>query len=120
MSYDELQEEIGRLLHGKEWPTIRIPKAVAKAGAWVQDKLAQAKDEKSFIKPWMIDLADQHYPISGALAREKLGWQPRHSLRRTLPEMIERLKRDPHRWYEINGLPLPESLAAVEEVGVEE
>jgi nucleoside-diphosphate-sugar epimerase len=120
MSYDELQEEIGRLLHGKAWPTIRIPKAVAKAGAWVQDKLAGSDDERPFIKPWMIDLADQHYPVSGALAREKLGWQPRHSLRGTLPEMIRRLQQDPRRWYQINKLPLPATLAEAEELGVEE
>jgi nucleoside-diphosphate-sugar epimerase len=120
MSYDELQEEIGRLLHGKAWPTIRIPKAVAKAGAWVQDKLATSKEDRPFIKPWMIDLADQHYPVSGALARTKLGWQPRHSLRATLPEMIRRLHGDPQGWYKTNKLPLPESLAEPEELGVEE
>jgi hypothetical protein len=34
MSYEELQDQLGRLIHGREWPTIRIPKPVDKAGAW--------------------------------------------------------------------------------------
>jgi nucleoside-diphosphate-sugar epimerase len=120
MSYDDLQEEIGRLLHGRAWPTIRIPKAVARAGAWVQDKLAASEEDRPFIKPWMIDLADQHFPVSLAEARKKLGWQPRHSLRQTLPEMIRRLKNDPRRWYELNELPLPEELQEAHAMEVEE
>jgi nucleoside-diphosphate-sugar epimerase len=120
MSYDELQEEIGRQLHGQAWPTIRIPKTLAKAGAWVQDKIAGSDEERPFIKPWMIDMADQHYPVSGALAREALGWQPKHSLRTTLPEMIRRLRDDPRRWYAANKLPLPDSLEEKEKLGVEE
>lgn len=106
VSYAELQDRIGELLHGDEWPTIRIPKLAAKVGAWVQDKLA-GENEPTFIKPWMVDLADQHYPVAIERARKKLGWQPKHRLRTTIDEMIRRLKRDPVSWYETNGLPLP-------------
>ena len=107
MSYEELQDRIGELLHGREWPTIRIPKAVAKAGAWVKDKLA-SEDEPAFIKPWMVDLADQHYPVAIDRARQKLGWNPQRRLRSTIDEMIDRLKEDPQRWYSENNLPAPE------------
>jgi nucleoside-diphosphate-sugar epimerase len=109
MSYEELQDRIGELLHGHEWTTIRIPKAVAKAGAWVKDKLA-SEDEPTFIKPWMIDLADQHYPVAIDRARRELGWQPRHRLRTTIDEMIARLKQYPVRWYNTNNLPPPEDV----------
>jgi nucleoside-diphosphate-sugar epimerase len=115
MSYADLQEEIGRLLHGREWPTIRIPKSVAKAGAWVKEKLATSEEDQPFIKPWMIDLADQHYPVSGQRARERLGWKPEHTLRKILPEMIERLKRDPPAWYEANKIPYPGESGRVQE-----
>jgi nucleoside-diphosphate-sugar epimerase len=108
ISYEELQDCIGELIHGKEWPTIWIPKIVAKAGAWMHDVLAR-KEEEVFIKPWMIDLADQHFPVAIGKAREKLGWEPRHRLCDTLPEMIERLKRHPERWYEKNKLSFPEA-----------
>jgi nucleoside-diphosphate-sugar epimerase len=111
MSYAELQEALGTLIHGKQWPTIRIPKPLAKAGAWIQGSLADEADDEPFIKPWMIDLADQNYPVNIQKARQQLGWTPRHTLRQTLPEMVSRLLKDPQRWYRINGLPLPDELA---------
>jgi hypothetical protein len=46
MSYAELQDCIGELVHGEGWPTIRILKIVAKAGAWAQEKLL---GEETFI-----------------------------------------------------------------------
>lgn len=110
LSYEELQDRLGELIHGKDdWPTIRIPKAVAKAGAWVQQKLAPG-DEKPFIKPWMVDLADAHYPVDVSKAKSALDWTPRHRLSETLPAMVASLKRDPRGWYDANSLPLPEEL----------
>lgn len=108
MSYAELQDTIGLLIHGKEWPTIRIPKAVAKAGAWAENLLAG--EDEAFIKPWMIDLADANYPVEIEHARSKLGWNPVNSLRNTMGEMIARLKRNPQKWYEANGLSFPEEM----------
>ena len=104
MTYAELQDMIGEILHGKEWPTIRIPKVLAKAGAWVQGHLADA-DEGTFIKPWMVDLADAHYPVDISRARASLGWEPRHRLRSTIPEILNRLKQNPKRWYQTHGYP---------------
>ena len=108
MSYEELQESIGELVHGEEWPTIRVPKLFAKAGAWAREKIAG--DQKTFIKPWMVDLADAHYPVDVSRARKKLGWEPWHTLRDTLPQMIGRLKQNPNRWYEKNKLSQPEEM----------
>lgn len=104
MSYEQLQNRIGELIHGDQWLTLRVPKAVAKAGAWVKDKLTP---EEAFVKPWMIDLADDHYPADIAKARERLGWQPQHRLYDTLEEIIARLEYDPQRWYKINNLGEP-------------
>jgi len=101
MTYDQLQDCIGELVHGREWPTIRIPKAVAKAGAWAKDNLLPGEP---FIKPWMIDLADNHYPVEASRARERLDWAPKHRLRETLTEIVQRLKHDPEEWYQRNGL----------------
>jgi hypothetical protein len=102
-----MQDRLGRLIHGRDWPTIRIPKVVAKAGAWAREKMA-GEEEKTFIKPWMVDLADDHYPVVIDRARERLGWSPQHRLRETLKEMVERLKRDPEKWYETNNMKRPE------------
>lgn len=109
VSYDDLQEIIGQEVHGKEWPTIRMPKVLTKAGAWAQEKLHGGK---AAVKPWMVDLADQHYPVSAERAKEVLGWEPKHSLRDTIPAMIRRLQKDPQSWYETNGLAVPEHVAS--------
>jgi hypothetical protein len=52
----------------------------------------------------MIDLADDDYPIAIDRAQKKLGWQPRHRLRNTLPAMVARMKQDPEGWRKSNGL----------------
>jgi nucleoside-diphosphate-sugar epimerase len=105
LSYDELQRTIGRLVHGEEWETRQIPKVVAKTGAWLQDNVPLGED--AFIKPWMIDLADDHFALDISRARDTLGWQPRHSLRDTLPQMISALKTSPGDWYRENKLDPP-------------
>lgn len=108
LSYDELQRSLGRLIHDREWPTRQIPKALAKTGAWLQDNLPLM--EEPFIKPWMIDLADDHYALDISRARTVLGWEPRHALRETLPKMVAALKADPWQWYHDNDLEPPASV----------
>ena len=104
LSYDELQALLGELIHGREWPAVRVPAVAAKAGAWAQD-VSPLSDP--FIKPWMIDMADDHYELDVGRARDLLGWQPRHSLRETLPEIVRTLLDDPRRFYEENELGEP-------------
>lgn len=99
VSYEEMQTTIGKLLHGKQWNTYRIPKPLAKAGAWVQDLFGDP-----FIKPWMVDMADDHSEINIQKAKALLDWEPKHSLRKTLPVMIENLKKYPKQFYKENGL----------------
>jgi nucleoside-diphosphate-sugar epimerase len=108
VSYGELQNNFGRLIHGKEWKTYRIPAALAKVGAWVQDHLPFGPEP--FIKPWMIDRAGDHYELNISRARELLGWEPHLSLRTTLPLMVDELKRDPIAWYKANKLEPPKWL----------
>lgn len=102
LGYEELQTDLGRLIHGRPWPTRRIPKAVAKAGAWMQDKTPFLHDP--FIKPWMIDLADDHYALNIGRARAVLGWSPKRALRETLPLMTAALQKDAEGWYRRNEL----------------
>src|SRR5919108_2819250 len=103
LSYDELQRLLAGHIHGdSDWDTTQIPKAIAKAGAWVQDQIPGV--EEPFIKPWMIDLADDHYALDISRARQLLGWSPRRSLRDTLPKMVTALKTDPEAFYRGNKL----------------
>lgn len=112
LGYDGLQRSFASLIHGEDWETNEIPKEVAKAGAWLQDALPGAKP---FIKPWMVDIADDHYELDISRARDLLGWQPRHSLRETLPKMVDSLKADPAAWYKRNKLKPPSSLKGPEQ-----
>jgi nucleoside-diphosphate-sugar epimerase/uncharacterized membrane protein len=108
LAYDELQHVFGRLIHGEEWETREIPKALAKTGAWIQDEMPLVEDP--FIKPWMIDLADDHYELDITRARQTLGWEPKRSLGETLPKMVDALKADPLAWYKQNKIEPPSEL----------
>lgn len=107
-SYDDLQRQISLLLYGKEIKTYSIPKPLAKLGSFFQNHLPFIP--RPFIKPWMIDFADDNYTLDISLANRFLGWEPKRSLEKTLPIMIESLKKDPINWYKINGLELPKHL----------
>lgn len=100
MSYEELQKEIGTLIHGEEWSTMQVPKPVAKIGAAV----IGACNEDEFIKPFMIDMADDHYAVDTSRAQNLLNWHPKHCLRERLPKIIDFLKRNPEQFMKLNGL----------------
>jgi nucleoside-diphosphate-sugar epimerase len=122
--YDALQDEIGYLIHGSEdWPTIRVPKAAAAAGAWVQAKTeplvpdALDQGEEPFVRPFMVQMADDHYELDISRARELLGWEPKHRIKDTLPRIVAALKRDPKAWYEKNDLTPPPTIVELAEAG---
>lgn len=122
--YDALQDEIGYLIHGSEdWPTLRLPKPAAAAGAWVQEKLepvvpdALDQGEEPFVKPFMVRMADDHYELDISRARKLLGWEPKHRIKDTLPKIVAALKRDPAGWYEKNGLTPPQIIVEAEQAG---
>ncbi|MEX1056643.1 MAG: DNA polymerase III subunit epsilon, partial [Natronospirillum sp.] len=115
---------MGELIHGKaRWATLSVPKTVAKTGAFVEAKAEPLvpddfdHGEKPFIRPFMIDLANDHYELDTTQAREQLGWVPKHRLFDTLPALVENLKQDPLRWYNSNGITPPDWLAAADEQG---
>ena len=95
VSYDALQDEIGRLLHGAhEWTTFRLPKVIAAAGSWAQHRFEPVipdmidKGEHPFVRPFMIPMSDDHYALDVRRARDLLGWEPKHRLQDELPRII--------------------------------
>jgi nucleoside-diphosphate-sugar epimerase len=98
LGYGFLQRRIGELLYNKPWWTIRIPKWMAKFGARMEELLGK----KSFIKPWMIDRAADHYSLNIQKAKQFLEWQPHRNLRETLPRMIELFQNNPQIWLKEN------------------
>jgi UDP-glucose 4-epimerase len=106
VSYRDLQTMIGKGLYGwKKWPMIRCPKWFAKFGAWMMG--LNPIGPAPFIKPWMVDLADDNYEFTMEKSRKILGWSPKRSLRETVPKMLEDLKKDPMGWYRRHGIPVP-------------
>lgn len=101
VSYGELQEMIGKQIHGEAWPTIYVPPSVAKVGAAVSDTV-QGGD--SFIKPFMVEMADDHYALNVTRAKQLLGWEPQHRLSEAVAKMTSMLQSDPDAWYHKNGL----------------
>jgi nucleoside-diphosphate-sugar epimerase len=114
LGYEVLQDTLGGLIHGaQDWPTLRVPKPLAAAGAWMQGQLepvvpdAIDGGEVPFIRPFMVTMADDHYALDIRRARELLGWEPRHRLADELPGMVAHLKADPAAWYAANGVTAP-------------
>ncbi len=105
LSYDQIQRLMARLIHNREWKTWGVPKPIAKIGAWFQQHLPFMK--RSFIQPWMIDIADDHYELDITRAKTLLGWEPKHRLDQVIPRWVEELKRDPITWYDENKLQRP-------------
>tara|TARA_B100000678_G_scaffold291050_1_gene305990 strand:- start:9971 stop:12472 length:2502 start_codon:yes stop_codon:yes gene_type:complete len=117
MSYGELQDKIAEQIHGtKDWMTVTLPKPLAKIGAWVEEKAepvipdAFDQGEEPFIKPFMIEMADDHYELDISRARDLLGWTPRHSISDELSDIVDSLLDDPLAWYERNDLTPPQWL----------
>lgn len=122
MGYQALQNRIGHLIFGeKKWSTISLPELVAKTGAWAEEKAepivpdAFDQGEKPFIKPFMIDLASDHYDIDITRAREQLDWEPKHNIYSGLAKLIENLKNNPSSWYNKNGITRPDWIQTAEE-----
>ncbi|MDN5881851.1 MAG: NAD-dependent epimerase/dehydratase family protein [Nitrosospira sp.] len=120
-SYEELQNMMGQLIHGEPWDTHQVPKTVAVAGAWMQNKMEDVVPDaidrgvEPFVKPFMVALSDDHFELDISRARKLLNWQSRHMLRETLPKIIGHLKRGPGAWYRRNKLPVPLWLEDIEE-----
>jgi len=124
LGYDVIQDEVGRLIHGEaEWTTLEVPKGLAKLGAWAQAKLEPAvpdaldQGEQPFIRPFMVEMADDHYALDIARAEVLLGWRPAHDLLSELPKIVARLKADPLAWYEANDVPAPDWLRSADQAG---
>ncbi|MFZ5670443.1 MAG: vitamin K epoxide reductase family protein [Pseudomonadota bacterium] len=125
MGYGDLQDALGRLIHGEaDWATLEVPADLAAAGAWAQAALeplvpdAIDRGEKPFVRPFMTLMAGDHYALDVSQAKRRLAWAPTHRLADELPAIVARLKADPVGWYRANGIPAPDWLTSAAAAGV--
>ena len=109
LSYDELQHTFMRQIHNESYEAYSVPGPIAKIGAWVEDTVL---GEKPFIKPWMIDRANDHYALDISRAGKLIEWVPQHTLRKAIPKMVASLKANPLKFYKENDLEPPEWMLA--------
>lgn len=100
-SFDRLQHELGCLIHGEAWTTHEVPRTLAQTGVWIETQVLR---EEPFIRPWMVEISDDHYEVDTSRALDLLEWAPRHRLLEALPTIVAELKRDPVGWYRANKL----------------
>ena len=103
-SFQELQGDFGRLIHGGAAKIIRVPRWFARVGAAMQERLF---GRPSFVKPWMVEFATDNLELDISRARTTLDWTPKHVLRDTLPNMVAALLADPAAFYRENELTPP-------------
>ncbi len=125
LSYQVLQNQIGCLIHGdRVWKTYTVPELIAKGGAWMEEQAEPVvpdhfdKGEEPFIRPFMIDLASDHYALDTSKIKKAIDWEPTRSLKDTLPTIIENLKKDPSKWYEQNGIVEPQWMESADDLGL--
>ncbi len=120
VSYEKLQQIITDALHDETAEIYNIPSPIAKTAAWIQEKTEPVipddfdQGKKPFIRPFMIDMASDHYALDISKAKETLDWKPEHSIKDTLPKIIKSLKKNPKAWYKKNGIIYPDWMAAIE------
>lgn len=124
VSYQALQDRIGKLIHGEDrWFTFTVPQQVAKAGAWLETRAepvvpdAYDEGETPFIKPFMIDMASDHYALDLGRAHELLDWEPKHRIEEDIETIVANLKQDPAGWYHANGITPPVWIRAARKRG---
>lgn len=125
MSYDALQDEIGYLIHGAhDWPTLRLPRHLAAAGAWGLAKMepivpdAIDKGEEPTVRPYMALMGNDHYALDIGRARQLIGWEPKHRLKDDLPAIVAEMKQDPIAWYARHKIVAPEWAHSADEAGI--
>lgn len=96
-SHEMIQNRLELLINKKELTIYPIPKIIAKAVTWFENRIPFYPTP--FVKPWMIDIADDHYELDMTLAKSLIDWNPTFDLYNTLPMMIENLKKDSSEWY---------------------
>jgi len=102
VTYRTLHQRAAQVLLGHRIPLLRIPRFVARLGAWVLAKLARLVRRRRFILPWMIAYAGEHFEFELTETRRELGWSPWRSMQQDLERILQFARADGPRWPAFN------------------
>jgi nucleoside-diphosphate-sugar epimerase len=85
---------------GNRVEPILMPKPFARVGMHGTNLVGRLLGERPFERPWMADYLDLAMRVDTSTTRQRLGWSPnpRFSILRRMPFLIENLKTDPIEW----------------------
>jgi nucleoside-diphosphate-sugar epimerase len=77
-----------------------MPRTLAKVGMQANDFFGRLLGDRPFERPWMADYIDLTMPVDASYTRQRLGWapNPRFSMVRRMPFLVENFKTDPIEW----------------------
>ncbi len=107
LSYAELYGIVSQGLYGKSNDSrpATLPSQLLKGGVYATNCLRYFRTGRDyFFKPWMVDHSLLRYCFNTGKARRELGWNPSHSLRDYVQEILGELKVDPERWFRVNNI----------------
>lgn len=104
VSHLELFEAATSYWYGQARRPIFMPKYLSWAGLYAMDALGTMLGERPFERPWMGAYIDTVMTTDARLTYELLGWRPnpRLSIVRRLPFLLENLRVDPLQWQQRN------------------
>lgn len=97
-TYAEIDSAAREAFGQKPRALIQVPKFLAKAGASV----LSAVGSEDFVRPWMVDYADEHFAFDVSRAATDLQWRPSRHISDVLPEMCHRADHRRREWTKKN------------------
>ncbi|MCE9574591.1 MAG: NAD-dependent epimerase/dehydratase family protein [Deltaproteobacteria bacterium] len=77
-----------------------IPRYLVRLGLHLLGLAGKIAGRPPFEQPWMADYVDKAMPVDASQTRQRLGWapNPRFTLLRRMPFLVENLKTQTHEW----------------------
>lgn len=90
VTHRQINHAADRAFGHSERRIFRVPDVIARTGARLMGWWHRLRGEKSFIRPWMIDFAGEHFEFDLTATREVIGWEPDGYLGDRLDAICER------------------------------
>lgn len=103
LTYREIHARACTAFGGKAVQLVQVPPEIAMIGARIMQWIARINKQQSFIRPWMIPFAGEHYCFDLTRTRTRLGWVPKHSIQRDMDGILIQAVRDRNQWLKINA-----------------